>query len=154
HLSEAIRFHKLRMLAQGMFVDEGAQGELLEAYSSWYADYAMREKLPDTPDRERLKSKLFECLSRHTYYLLDGKALLCGRVLQGEITGVPTSLIPTFRGSLLDATTYIHMRDPILQSTEGIVATIGTTGLKVQVQTRKHSLTLDMVKLLKVGKVF
>ncbi|MCB0329843.1 MAG: hypothetical protein KDD70_09270 [Bdellovibrionales bacterium] len=153
HLSEETRFHKMRLLTGGLFVDERALSDLLIGYQNWYKGFAEASPEVTLPTDEKLKKRLFQSLNRETKYLLDGKVLLCGRLLELDSSSVVTQHIARFSGSLLEAVNYIHMRDPIFEQTNGVTAHVGAKGLVVEFQTRKQPIAVDNAGLQKLARV-
>lgn len=149
-LTEELRFKHLRLLPSGLFIEESACGEILKAFITWTTDHS---ELLNKVSPDKLQKDFQGALYTHQQYLLDGKVLLYGNELRFQKDDFKTRDIPYFQGSLLDARSFIHMRDPIFSQTPDVTAQLSQSGLSVQFSSRKQSVTLDNASLQKLAVV-
>ncbi|MGA1192657.1 MAG: hypothetical protein ACO3XO_10305, partial [Bdellovibrionota bacterium] len=148
--TEELRFKHLRILPNGLFIEESAYGEVLEAFITWHTDYNEPSK-KTSPDK--IRKDFQHALSGYPQYLLDGKVLLYGKELRFQKDDFKTRDIPYFQGTLLDARSFIHMRDPIFAQTPNVTAQLSQSGLSVQFSSRKQPVTLDNASLQRLAVV-
>jgi hypothetical protein len=149
-LTEELRFKHLRLLPSGLFIEESACGEILKAFITWTTD---QSELLNKVSPDKLQKDFQGALYTHQQYLLDGKALLYGNELRFQKDDFKTQELLYFQGSLLDARSFIHMRDPIFAQTPDVTAQLSQSGLSVQFSSRKQSVTLDNASLQKLAVV-
>lgn len=145
-----LRFKHLRLLPSGLFIEESAYSALLDAFITWNADHS---ELLHKASPDKLRRDFQGALCTHQQYLLDGKVLLYGNELRFQKDDFKTRDIPSFQGSLLDARSFIHMRDPIFSQTPDVTAQLSQSGLSVQFSSRKQPVTLDNASLQKLAVV-
>lgn len=180
-LSEEIRYKLLRITKDGLFIDEKAYDGLVSTYIKWshslqnnanllgsenktlsgdsnISIIAAPQVTTPTEDYSIGSSKYkeqYQKFFRHdktTFYLLDGKALLIGRLIKIEnILSIKTT-IPVFRGSLLETLDYIHMKDRIFSETDGISARFSPQGFEIEVTSRKHPLKITNAQLMDLAR--
>jgi len=143
-ISEEIRFKHLRLLPRGLFIEESVIEKIELLLCDWHPLLPESKKMIST---EKLKKYYRNSLSSVPKYLLDGKALLFGYELCLAKGTATFRDIPVFNGSLLETSSFIHMRDPILFNTPDITTEIGNAGLRMLVSSRKHPVKLDNTSL-------
>lgn len=149
-LTEELRFKHLQLLPSGLFIEESACGDVLEAFITWHSD---QDETPNKASHEKMRKDFQSSLRDEPQYLLDGKVLLYGKELRFQKDDFKTRDIPYFQGSLLDARSLIHMRDPIFVQTPDVTAQLSHSGLSVQFFSRKQPVTLDHASLLRLAGV-
>ena len=125
-LSEQLRYQSLRINSDGLFVDISAEEEFTTSFIQWMKSESSTGSLPKP---EELKARLFNHKDNTHHYLLDGKTLLFGTLIQINGMDQVKSTIPIFRGSLLNTENYIHMKDRIFEETENISSQFSSKGL-------------------------
>lgn len=147
---------RFRLLSSGVFVAEDFIEPLVGIYQGWLAgvgsDQAGKGDI-------RLRHRLLGEDHPKLHYLVEGNLCLAGYLLplRGEVlVGSP---IPRYQASLLDASNFLHPKDPKLQSLAGLKIRSSRHGqfldLSVSVSDRKVAIPLmsfaDVVKLLRTS---
>lgn len=111
-----------RLTRDGLFVAE----EELESFFSLYQDWLQDLSAADESRRsiEKVRKKFLGNEQPKLWYLLDGKRVLLGVLLKGEIPEARNSRIPYYQANLLDPLDNLHPADPILQAIPGLKARI------------------------------
>lgn len=137
-LDEKTRYSLLRATPDGLFLSEEARAPFSAAVES----FLRSQKLDSSPEGRLLRgaAKATGAAS----YLLDGKVCLFGSLLPVSLTERDTSQLPFWRGSLFDASDYLHLKDPIFRELKEAEATLGSGGFQMKVLSRKKPASVSL----------
>ncbi len=108
----------IRALRSGVFIASSLSTALIENYRLWRAEVQSANALPS---EEKCYRRMFGTESPELHYLLDGKLCIPGFLIPSEQPLDRNRFaLPYSQASLLDATSYIHPRDPIFEQVSGI----------------------------------
>lgn len=117
-----------RRTQRGLFVTEPTLPKLVEYYATW-----IEKALSGTAHKsiDKYRRRLLGGDRPKTVYIFDGKQSVPGYLIPCAATAA--SAIPQYKDLPVDATTYLHPRDPVLQQIEGLDVQVGSSGLEFAV---------------------
>jgi len=126
----------VRVVPQGLFVDERATEQVIEHYRSWILEESqgVAQKTHD-----KAKQWLLGDQEPERHYLVEGKHVLAGALIPIALTDPQKFGLPYYLGSLLSTQSYIHPADPLLKNLKGVELRQGKAGLDALVQRRGGS---------------
>ncbi len=146
--SEEDRFSQFRAAPGGLFIASEYLANTLELYIEW-----AKKTQNNTLNNDKAQRKLFGDTAPALSYLLDGKTTLTGYlapfVAEGTLSPSKKIKLPYFQGSFIDASDYLHMRDPIFDQLDGVHAVVGSGGFTMKFSNESSGdilLTQDSLK--------
>ena len=140
-LPEEERKSKLRILNNGLFVEETIVKNIAELYYNWAKANSV-QNAPNTT--EKCFARLYTNKYPRFSYLLDGKKCLTGHLVEGKIDGPQKIDIPFMHSGLLDATSFIHPRDQLFERIPNVKAELDSaTGLRFEFNVGKRTYYAD-----------
>ena len=135
----------MRVTNRGLFVEERFAERFVQAYESWLQTFtgSSGQRSPEKGWR-----KLFGGDHPKAHYVLEGQQCFVGFVVEGRIEAPQRLGIPLYRGNPLEATGYLHQKDPIFSRLQGVAVRSGTRGLEVVVALRGGGETRWTLKAL------
>lgn len=130
---------QIRVVPKGLFVAEGIVDLVAQTFQKWLlvASQGAADK-----SLEKTKQWLFEGQEPERLYLVEGKTVLTGVLIQAAV-GTPQRFgLPYYLGSLLPAGEYLHPADPELQGIKGVSISQGRIGLEIRITRRDGSLLI------------
>ncbi|MBX7137110.1 MAG: hypothetical protein K1X83_03930 [Oligoflexia bacterium] len=135
HLGREQILSNLRVLTKGLFVSEPFAQTLVAKYQEWHK--TVTGSFSQQSD-ERARKHLFGQEDPKVYYLIEGKQCLTGFLAALPFAQPDRLPIPHYPGSLIDAATQLHPKDPFLQSAAGIKAVTDLAkGLQFSLQVKR-----------------
>jgi hypothetical protein len=129
----------IRLLKNGVFVDEELETVLFSAYESW-----VRKQTSESISGEKIRRRLYGNRIPEMVYVLDGNRVLCGTVLNGGVVDPNRSPIARYPVPPISATNSFHPRDRVLGKVEGLRSRITNhEGFIIEIQSRSGKLEFD-----------
>ncbi len=135
-----------RIVSQGVFIHEEIETPVLEAYQNW-----LKKVTGSSGEKSEAKCRrrLFQNESPKLFYLLDGKLCIPGYLIPCDNIQSLKIKIPISQASLMDTTSYLHARDPMLDNLKNIKAEIDPRkGLLLKIKTRntEYNASVEVLK--------
>lgn len=148
-LPKLIPSHELekgvRLLKDGVFVDEGVEPSVLTAYERW-VDKQTGERISP----EKIRRRLYGSRIPEKVYVLDGNRVLCGTVLNGGVVDPNRSPIAKYPVPPTSAKNSFHPRDRALSLIDGLRSRITNhEGLVIDVSGKAGKIEFDESFLVK-----
>ncbi|MCB0332363.1 MAG: hypothetical protein KDD55_02620 [Bdellovibrionales bacterium] len=128
--SEEDILHGSRLTPNGLFISEHLLTPLLGAFSTWHQEHHEKHTVLD---HAKGIKKLFHSDKPQLSYLLDGKTCLVGFLIPGTFHERDKLPFPFYRGSLLEAKNYLHMRDPFLKELRDAEEVTDAKGFRIKI---------------------
>lgn len=117
----------IRITNQGLFIDERLAGRLVEQFEIWLQAIT-GNSLTKSP--EKIWRKLFGSELPNIYYILEGKQCGVGYLVPGDYACLQKQGLLLYRGNPLDATSYLHERDPLFATLRNTEVSLSSLGLQ------------------------
>ena len=137
---------KLWLTRSGLFVIECFREKIEEAFSVWFKKIAEINK---TIESERIRRHLFGNEYPRSYYIMDGKRPVPGYLICVETRDLRKTGIRHYEGFPLDTKTFIHPKDPILESSPNVKGVSTTKGFQVILTHKNKEIAFSLESLSK-----
>lgn len=129
----------MRVTNRGLFVDQRFADRFVQGYEQW-----LQEFTGSGGHRSQDKGwrRLFGGDHPTPHYILEGQHCAVGYVVEAHIDAPQKLGVPLYRGNPLDATGYLHQKDPIFSTLRGVEVQTGPRGLEVRVPLRSGGATI------------
>ncbi len=133
------------MTNRGLFVDQRFADRFVQGYEQW-----LHEFTGSGGHRSQDKGwrRLFGGDHPTAHYVLEGQHCTVGYVIEARIDAPQKLGIPLYRGNPLDATGYLHQKDPIFSTLQGVEVHTGPRGLEVRIPLRGSGSTIWTLRAL------
>ncbi len=149
--------HNTRLTPNGLFISEQLLTPLLATFSTWHQEHHEKHSVLD---HAKGIKKLFHADKPQLFYLLDGKTCLVGFLIPGTFHERDKLPFPFYRGSLLEAKNYLHMRDPFLKELRDAEEITDSNGFRIKITSGStplfvtNQVLLHFAELVRASKQF
>jgi hypothetical protein len=130
-------YYKLTPL--GLFLVESELEHIVDLYKAWFEKSGLGLSQRSV---EKAKRRLFEREQPEPYYIFEGKKPIPGYLITLRSKPKSSTLLQ-YRDKPLSALTQLHLRDPILYNTPGLISELDRDGLKMKVTLKGLAIYLD-----------
>jgi hypothetical protein len=130
----------LRVTPRGLFIHKDTLPVVMENYRDWLRHVAPHV---DEPTTHRMLKRMFGTSDPELFYLIEPKRALIGYLIEAPLKNPAQLGLPVYLGSLEDARTRVHPRDPLVQCIPHLKAVMTPTGTQFEIAVQGTRVVFD-----------
>lgn len=130
----------LRVTPRGLFIHKDTLPVVMENYRDWLRHVAPHV---DEPTPHRMLKRMFGTSEPELLYLIEPKRALIGHLIEAPLKNPAQLGLPVYLGSLEDARTRVHPRDPLVQCIPHLKALMTPSGTQFELTVQGTRVLFD-----------